>query len=95
MSSMKITQFTFSRWGESDVDFSGLKLQNEAGQVSEVLGKEKYAFETVGIRNEQIKGITIFKKNEEYMRGFKIEYTSGEPTIVGSADGISVGKVNF
>ena len=49
----------------------------------------------MSIRNEQIKGITIFKKNEEYMRGFKIEYTSGETTIVGSADGISVGIVNF
>lgn len=63
-----------SRWAESDVDFSGLKLQNKAGQSSEVLGKEKHPFETKEMRDDQVTSITIYKKNEEYMRGFKIDF---------------------
>ena len=63
-----------SRWAESDNDFSGIKLQNKAGQSSEVLGKEKHPFETIAMRDDQVTRITIFKKNEEYMRGFKIDF---------------------
>ena len=47
------------------------------------------------MRDDQVTSITIYKKNEEYMRGFKIDFSSGEPIIVGSADGISVGIINF
>lgn len=59
------------------------------------MGKEKHPFETKPLRDEQIVSITVYKKNEEYMRGFKIDYQSGEPSIIGSADGLSVGIINF
>ena len=47
------------------------------------------------MRDDQVTKITIYKKNEEYMRGFKIDFQSGDPLLVGSADGISVGMINF
>jgi len=59
------------------------------------LGKERYAFEEIAMRDDQVTKITIYKKNEEYMRGFKIDFQSGDPLLVGSADGISVGMINF
>ena len=59
------------------------------------MGKERFAFEEIAMRDDQVTKITIYKKNEEYMRGFKIDFQTGDPLLVGSADGISVGMINF
>ena len=67
-----------SRWGQSDTDFSGLKLRNAAGEESGLLGTERHAWETIDLQNLPIKKITIFEKNNNYMKGFRITYRNGQ-----------------
>lgn len=43
VASMRLREISWSRWGENDVDFAGVKLSNFAGQSSELLGMQKYA----------------------------------------------------
>ena len=37
----------------------------------------------------------MFKKNEDYMRGFRILYRNGRSDAVNSTNGVEVGIVNF
>ena len=47
---MRLKQIAISRWGSSDEDLSGLKLTNNSGQESELLGKERNSFETINLQ---------------------------------------------
>ena len=38
------------------------------------MGMTKYAFESLILHDQPIRSITVFKKNEDYMRGFRIDY---------------------
>ena len=39
---MRIKEISWSRWGENDVDFAGVKLTNYKGQSSEVIGLNRH-----------------------------------------------------
>ena len=41
--SMRIKEISWSRWGETDHDFAGVKLTNNAGQMSDMLGMSRHA----------------------------------------------------
>ena len=92
---MKIKEIQFSRWAEGDYDLSGLWLKNKQDQNSETLGLKKYAWESITLTNASIKSITVYKKNEDYMRGFKINYSDGSEQVVNTTTGVEVGIVNF
>ena len=59
------------------------------------MGREKYAFESLNLQDAPIKSITVFKKNEDYMRGFRILYRNGRSDAVNSTNGVEVGIINF
>ena len=39
--------------------------------------------------------IIIFKKNEEYLRGFKIVYRNGSSDMINSSEGPEAGTIEF
>ena len=91
----KITSITFSRWGESDYDLGGFSCKNAANEESELFGFKKYEFETITLKNKPIESIQVVKKNEEYLRGFRINYRNGRSQIMNSTSGIEQGQVTF
>ena len=50
VANMRLTQISFSRWGENDYDLSGIKLKNNSNQESDVIGRTKYALETLDLK---------------------------------------------
>ena len=84
---MRIDQISFSRWGENDSDLSGLRLKNMAGEESGDLGSQKYEWETVALKQTPIEKITVYKKNEAYMKGFLIYYRNGEQQVINDDGG--------
>ena len=54
-----------------------MKLKNKQDQQSELYGREKFAFASITLNEAAIHSITVFKKNEDYMRGFRINYRDG------------------
>ena len=42
-----------------------------------------------------IQKITVFEKNDAYMRGFRIHYRNGSSEVINSADGTEAGTINF
>ena len=39
---MRIKEISWSRWGDNDVDFAGVKLTNYAGNSSEIIGLNRH-----------------------------------------------------
>ena len=63
---------------------------------SPVLGAVKYAMVTENIATHgPIERIVIFKKNNQYMRGFKIFFRNQQVVLIGSETGIECGTVTF
>ena len=92
---MRIKSITFSRWGSSDQDFSGIRLTNKSGQSSELMGTKRHDEETAEIKELPIARIQIFEKNDAYMRGFRIHYRNGDTTLINSDTGIDKGAIEF
>ena len=92
---MRITSISYSRWGEKDSDFSGMKLQNSAGQTSELMGQERYSWESITLKPCPIEKITVYKKDDAYLKGFKIIYRNGMEQLVNDDGGVEAGTVVF
>ena len=95
VASKRLKTFSFSRWGASDTDFSGLKLTNAAGEESMLIGTERHAWESVTLQDQPIKKITMFEKNCNYMKGFRIQYRNGQTDIINADSGTEVGSIEF
>ena len=50
VASKRIKEISWSRWGESDVDFAGVKLFNYAGESSETLGMSRHPLESLRLK---------------------------------------------
>ena len=92
---MRITSISYSRWGVKDSDFSGMKLQNSAGQTSDVLGLEKYAWESITLKPCPIQKIIVYKKDDAYLKGFRILYRNGMEQLVNDDGGLEAGTIEF
>ena len=46
---MVIKTLSWSRWATSDYDLSGFKVTNNHGQTSEIMGTERYGFESINL----------------------------------------------
>ena len=91
----KLTKIQFSRWAGNDYDLSGLILHNAQGQTSETMGKEKHAWEEKVLEQAPIEKIMIVKKNDDYMRGFKIFYRNNKSQVINSETGTTVQVIRF
>ena len=93
---MRLREIQWSRWGETDYDFAGIKLTNNQGQQSEILGMEKHELQSLTLKQESIERIQVLSKvTEMYLRGFKIFYRNGQTDLIGSDDGYDSGIVEF
>ena len=97
MEALRITKISFSRWGQSDFDIAGIKLTNNSGQESGLLGMERHAWESLTLQPKPILKMNIFKKSgsEAYMRGIQIIYRDGASDTVNSTDGGLAGTIDF
>ena len=92
---MRLKCIEHSRWADGDVDLSALRLTNNSNQNSEVLGNIRHSWETTTLQQTPIEKILIYKKNEDYMRGFKIHYRNGQEQVVNSVNGIEAETIRF
>ena len=93
---MRIKEFTFSRWGNTDTDLAGFSLKNYQGQGSEHLGLMKFEPETCILQKKAIQKIDIMAKSgDAYMKGFVITYVDGESDVINSGDGYLVQTIEF
>ena len=54
VSSKQISKISFSRWGQNDYDIAGIKLTNNEGQESEILGMLRHEWDTVMLQQKPI-----------------------------------------
>ena len=66
-----------------------------AGEESEDLGLKKYEWQTVALKQTPIEKITVYKKNEVYLKGFLIYYRNGEQQVINDDGGFEAGTIVF
>ena len=93
---MRLSQISWSRWGDTDVDFAGIKVTNNQGQSSELMGMSRHSIQSITLKQESIQNIKVFRKDSDgYMRGFRITYRNGQTDLIGSDNGLEAGVVTF
>ena len=92
---MRLRQIQFSRWAQNDKDLSGLIITNNAEQSSELMGTKRHEYDSVYLQQSPIQKIVVYKKNEEYLRGFKIYYQNGQTDLINSDEGPEAGTIDF
>ena len=70
-------------------------MTNNAGQSSELMGTKRHEFEQIYLNQAPIQKIVVYKKNEDYLRGFKIVYRNGNADMVNSSQGPVAGTIEF
>ena len=98
VSSKQISKISFSRWGQNDYDIAGIKLTNNEGQESEILGMARHAWDSIMLQQKPIQKINIYKKpgdGEAYMRGFEIIYQNGSSDTINSNNGDLAQTIHF
>ena len=72
-----------------------MKVTNCKGEESGILGKERFEWSSVEIGDKSIQKITVYKKNEEYLRGFRIYFRDGSSELINTDQGHEAGTIDF